>query len=241
LANQKSKQEQFSGNLNGGRMISRFVGDHPNVLATKKIDKPKIPVVVAENYNSTAGPIVSKHLNFPNQRRSSIESQNKKRDSVLKKTLGSGTPGFRKPSISLRRLTSDLNKSEGQILPIVQLPKKSIRRKSMISSKPIEIAQQAKPDPLGLSQYNSTRIKTLQLVSFDLDHPDEQSRSHVNENPLHRPSIGSSSLQAKIAASQPSGFWPHLCTSQMDNYGNGIQKEGPPPQGDLLLEAKYKD
>jgi hypothetical protein len=222
-------------------MISRFVGDHPNVLATKKIDKPKIPDPVAENNDTTAGPIVNKNWNVPNQRRSSIESQNENRDSVLKKTLGSGTPGFRKPRISLRRLTSDLNKSEGQILPIVQLPKKSIRRKSMISSTPIEIDERAKPDPLGLSQYNSTRKVTLQLVSFDLDHPDEQSRSQANENPLHRPSIGSSSLHAKIAASQPSGSRPHLSTSQMDNNGNGIQKEVQPPQGDLLLEAKYKD
>jgi hypothetical protein len=222
-------------------MISRFVGDHANVLATMKIGKPKIPVAVAENYDTTAGPIVNKVWKFPNQRRSSIESQNEKRDSVLKKTLGSGTPGFRKPSISLPRFTSHLNKSEIQILPIVQPPKKSIRRKSMISSTPIEFAERTNRDPLGLSQWNSNRKVTLHPESFDLDHPDEQSRSHVNENPVHRPSIGSCSLQAKIAASQQSGFWPHLGTSHMDIYGNGIQKGVPPPQGDLLLEAKYKD
>jgi hypothetical protein len=241
LANQKSNQEQLSGNLNGGQTISRFVGDHANVLATMKIDKPKILFAVGENYDTTAGPIVNKDWNFPNQRRSSIESQNEKRDSVLKKTLGSGTPGFRKPSISLGRFTSESNKSESQILPIVQRPEKSIRRKSMISSTPIEFAERTKRDPLGLSQWNSNRKVTPHPESFDLDHPDEQSLSHVNENPLHRPSIGSCSLQAKIAASQQSGFRPHLKTSHLEINGNGIQKGGSPPQGDLLLEAKYKD
>lgn len=136
-----------------------------------KFAEQKIPVALPENYDTTAGPIVNKDWNFPNQGDTSIDGQNKKRDSVFKKTRPE-TPGFKNPSISLGRLPPDLNKSDSKIFPIVQRSIKSIRKKSVICSTPIEFAKKTNPDPLGLSQCNSNKILNIQPGSFDLDSPD---------------------------------------------------------------------